>query len=73
LGEETISTYFITNKRIEDRIARLLSHVPSPRAMVDATDAPVVEMKQPEQDMERRAGDTLTAIISTQNETDEGE
>jgi hypothetical protein len=77
VGEETVSTYFITNKRIEDRIARLSSHVPSARAMAEATDAPTVEMKRPEQEMERRAGDTLTALINettvVEEEVNEGD
>ena len=55
VGEEIVSTFFTSNRRIEERIARLGSHVPSPRILADETDSPFIETKRPEQDMERRS------------------
>lgn len=68
VGEDTVSTYFINNPRIEARIARMYKHVPNPRIMAEGADAPAVETKSTEQNAERRAGNMLTQLIADQPE-----
>lgn len=68
VGEDVVSTYFTSNQRIEEQIARIGAHQPSPRILADETEAAVAETKQPELAMERRAGDMLSILIFTQPE-----
>jgi hypothetical protein len=58
IGEEIVSTYFRTNRRIEERIARLGMHVPSTRILVEETESPTIGINRPEQAADQRAADT---------------
>lgn len=68
VGEDTVSTYFVSNPRIEARIARMSNYIPNPRIMSEQADAPTVEVKRPERETERRAGDMLTSLINNEPE-----